>query len=159
MPGLINTHAHTPMVYFRGLVEDVTVEEWFNDYIWPMESNLTEEDVYWGMLLGLAEMIECGVTTVADHYFYMDQEAQAVKETGTRANLAWAVFGHQGEAGLNRTVEFIRKWNGGADGRIITWLGPHAPYTTTPDFLRMVAKKPANWELAFTSTSPKQATR
>jgi 5-methylthioadenosine/S-adenosylhomocysteine deaminase len=141
MPGLINTHAHTPMVYFRGLVEDVTVEEWFNDYIWPMESNLTGEDVYWGMLLGLAEMIECGVTTVADHYFYMDQEAQAVRETGTRANLAWAVFGHQGEEGLNRTVEFIRKWHGGADGRIITWLGPHAPYTTTPDFLRLVAQK------------------
>lgn len=141
MPGLINTHAHTPMVYFRGLVEDVTVEEWFNDYIWPMESNLTEEDVYWGMLLGLAEMIECGVTTVADHYFYMDQEAQAVMETGTRANLAWAVFGHQGEAGLNRTVEFIKKWHGGADGRILAWLGPHAPYTTTPDFLRLVADR------------------
>ncbi len=139
MPGLINTHAHTPMVYFRGLVEDVTVEEWFNDYIWPMESNLTEEDVYWGMLLGLAEMIECGVTTVADHYFYMDEEARAVLESGTRANLAWAVFGHQGEAGLNRTVEFIKKWHGGADGRILAWLGPHAPYTTTPDFLRLVA--------------------
>jgi 5-methylthioadenosine/S-adenosylhomocysteine deaminase len=141
MPGLINTHAHTPMVYFRGLVEDVTVEEWFNDYIWPMESNLTEEDVYWGMLLGLAEMIECGVTTVADHYFFMDEEARAVKESGTRANLAWAVFGHQGEEGLNRTVDFIKKWHGGADGRIITWLGPHAPYTTTPDFLRLVAQK------------------
>jgi len=141
MPGLINSHAHTPMVYFRGLVEDVTVEEWFNDYIWPMESNLTEEDVYWGMLLGIAEMIECGVTTVADHYFYMDQEAEAVKESGMRANLAWAVFGHQGQAGLDRTVEFIRKWNGSADGRILTWLGPHAPYTTTPDFLKLVVKK------------------
>jgi len=141
MPGLINTHAHTPMVYFRGLVEDVTVEEWFNDYIWPMESNLTEEDVYWGMLLGMAEMIESGVTTVADHYFYMDQEAEAVKESGMRANLAWAVFGHQGEKGLDRTVEFIRKWNDSANGRIITWLGPHAPYTTTPDFLKLVVVK------------------
>ena len=141
MPGLINSHAHTPMVYFRGLVEDVTVEEWFNDYIWPMESNLTEEDVYWGMLLGIAEMIECGVTTVADHYFYMDQEAEAVKESGMRANLAWAVFGHQGEKGLDRTVEFIRKWNNSFDGRILTWLGPHAPYTTTPDFLKLVVKK------------------
>ena len=141
MPGLINSHAHTPMVYFRGLVEDVTVEEWFNDYIWPMESNLTEEDVYWGMMLGMAEMIEGGVTTVADHYFYMDQEAEAVKESGMRANLAWAVFGHQGQAGLDRTVKFIRKWNGSADGRILTWLGPHAPYTTTPEFLKLVVKK------------------
>jgi 5-methylthioadenosine/S-adenosylhomocysteine deaminase len=141
MPGLINSHAHTPMVYFRGLVEDVTVEEWFNDYIWPMESNLTEEDVYWGMMLGMAEMIEGGVTTVADHYFFMDQEAEAVKESGMRANLAWAVFGHQGQAGIDRTVKFIRKWNGSADGRILTWLGPHAPYTTTPEFLKLVVIK------------------
>ncbi len=141
MPGLINSHAHTPMVYFRGLVEDVTVEEWFNDYIWPMESNLTEEDVYWGMMLGMAEMIEAGVTTVADHYFFMDQEAEAVKDSGMRAILAWAVFGHQGQVGIDRTVEFIRKWNGSADGRILTWLGPHAPYTTTPEFLKLVVIK------------------
>ncbi len=69
MPGLINTHAHVPMVLFRGLAEDIPLEQWFNHYIWPLESNLTPEDVYWGMLLGLSEMIEAGVTSVADHYF------------------------------------------------------------------------------------------
>ena len=58
MPGLINTHAHVPMVIFRGLAEDVSIERWFNEFMWPLESNLTEEDVYWGMLLGLVEMIE-----------------------------------------------------------------------------------------------------
>ena len=70
IPGLINNHAHVPMVLLRNLAEDVTTESWFNDYIWPMESNLTQEDVYWGALLGMAEMIENGVTCVADHYFY-----------------------------------------------------------------------------------------
>jgi 5-methylthioadenosine/S-adenosylhomocysteine deaminase len=69
MPGLINTHSHVPMVIFRGLAEDVSLETWFNEYMWPLESNLQEEDVYWGMLLGLAEMIEAGITSVADHYF------------------------------------------------------------------------------------------
>ncbi len=53
MPGLINTHAHVPMVLFRGLAEDVPIERWFNEFIWPLESNLTETDVYWGALLGL----------------------------------------------------------------------------------------------------------
>ena len=48
MPGLINTHAHVPMVIFRGLAEDVSLERWFNEYMWPLESNLQEEDVYWG---------------------------------------------------------------------------------------------------------------
>ncbi|WP_299027576.1 amidohydrolase [uncultured Thermanaerothrix sp.] len=139
IPGLINTHAHVPMVLFRGLAEDVTIEAWFNDYIFPLESNLTSEDVYWGTLLGLAEMIEAGVTYVADHYFFMDEVAQAVSEAGLRANLVWAVFGHEGESKLARTVQFIQRWQGAAEGRITTWLGPHAPYTTTPDFLRLCA--------------------
>lgn len=141
VPGFINTHAHVPMVLFRNLAEDVTVSEWFNDYIWPMESNLTEEDVYWGAQLGLAEMIENGITCVADHYFFMDEVAKAVQAAGTRANLAWAVFAHQGEEMLDKTIDFTKRWQGKADGRITTWLGPHAPYTTNPDFLKLCAEK------------------
>lgn len=143
IPGLINTHAHVPMVLFRGLVEDVSVESWFNDYVWPLESNLTAEDVYWGALLGMAEMIESGVTCVADHYFFMDEVARAAVESGMRAHLAWAVFEHQGEAQLERTAAFIREWQGAADGRIVTWMGPHSPYTCGPDFLRLCARRAA----------------
>jgi 5-methylthioadenosine/S-adenosylhomocysteine deaminase len=139
IPGLMNTHAHVPMVLFRGMVEDVSVQSWFNDYVFPLESNLTPEDVYWGALLGMAEMIENGVTSVADHYFYMDEVAKAAQTAGMRANLVWAVFGHQGEAQLDETCRFIERWQGKADGRITTWLGPHAPYTTGPDFLRLSA--------------------
>lgn len=141
IPGLINTHAHVPMVLFRGLVEDVPISAWFNDYIWPLESNLTAEDVYWGALLGLAEMIEVGVTHVADHYFYMDQVAEAVEQCGMRANLVWAVFGHEGEAKLDQTCQFIERWQGAAGGRITTWLGPHAPYSTGAEFLRLSADR------------------
>ena len=141
IPGLINTHAHVPMVLFRGLAEDVPIAAWFNDFIWPLESNLTPEDVYWGALLGLAEMIEAGVTCVADHYFYMDQVAQAVEESGMRANLAWAVFGHEGESKLDETCEFVQRWQGKADQRITTWLAPHSPYTTSAEFLRLSANR------------------
>jgi 5-methylthioadenosine/S-adenosylhomocysteine deaminase len=141
MPGLINTHSHVPMVIFRGLAEDVPLEKWFNEYMWPLESNLQEEDVYWGMLLGLAEMIEAGVTSVADHYFYMDQAARAVEQAGTRAALGWAVFGDQGEAMLERTAQFVERWQGAAGGRITTWLAPHAPYTCDDDFLRAAARR------------------
>ena len=144
IPGLINTHAHVPMVLMRNLAEDVTIESWFNDYIWPMESNLTAEDVYWGALLGIAEMIENGVTCVADHYFYMDEVAKAVEQSGMRANLVWAVFGHEGEKKLDETEAFIGRWQGGADGRITTWFGPHSPYTCDPDYLALVAKRAKN---------------
>jgi 5-methylthioadenosine/S-adenosylhomocysteine deaminase len=140
IPGLMNTHAHVPMVLFRGMVEDVTVASWFNDYIWPLETNLTPEDVYWGALLGMAEMIDNGVTCVADHYFYMDEVAQAVQQSGMRATLCWAVFAHEGQAKLERTCEFVQRWQGKADGRITAWLGPHAPYTTTPEFLKLSAQ-------------------
>ncbi len=139
IPGLMNTHAHVPMVLFRGMVEDVTVASWFNDHIWPLETNLTPEDVYWGALLGMAEMIDNGVTSVADHYFDMDQVAMAVESSGMRANLCWAVFAHEGIEKLDRTCEFVERWQGKADGRITTWLGPHSPYTTNPEFLKQSA--------------------
>ena len=131
------------MVLFRGLVEDVSIESWFNDFIWPLEANLTPEDVYWGAMLGLAEMIEAGITSVADHYFFMDEVAQAVEMSGMRANLAWAVFAHQGITKLDETCDFIERWQGKADGRITTWLGPHAPYTTNPDYLKITAERAA----------------
>jgi 5-methylthioadenosine/S-adenosylhomocysteine deaminase len=141
MPGLINTHAHVPMGIFRGLGEDVTIEKWFNEYMWPLESNLQPEDVYWGMLLGIAEMIRGGVTSVADHYFYTDEAARAVERAGTRALLGWVMFASNGLGMVEQTGDFVRQWQGAADGRIRTLMAPHAPYTCDDDFLRATVKK------------------
>lgn len=143
MPGMINAHCHSPMVLFRGLAEDVTIERWFNEYIWPVESNLTAEDVYWGALLGIAEMIEAGVTSVADHYFFMESVARAVQKSGIRANLVTALFGNTAEDlhKLDQASHFVEHWQGAADGRITTWLGPHAPYTCSDSFLQSVAAR------------------
>lgn len=141
MPGLINCHAHVPMVIFRGLAEDVSIERWFNDYMWPLESNLQTDDVYWGMQLGLAEMIRAGVTSVADHYFFMDEAARAVDQAGTRALLGWAIFGSGGQAALERSTKFITDWQGAGDGRIRTLMAPHAPYTCDDDYLRACLKE------------------
>ena len=146
-PGLINTHAHVAMGLFRGLAEDVDIATWFNDYIWPLESNLTAEDVFWGTQLGLAEMIRAGVTSVADHYFHMDRVADAVEQAGTRAALGWAVFGSQGAAGVERTASFAAEYRGAAAGRITTWLAPHAPYTCDDGFLAACAREAAELDL------------
>ena len=140
MPGLINTHCHAAMTFLRGAAEDVSVAHWFNDYIWPMEVNVGERDVYLGTLVAAAEMIECGVTTFADHYFFMEQAAQAVIDTGMRANLGSAFFSSQGpEGGLGQSVAFAERWHGKAEGRITTSLAPHAPYTVSDDDLRGAA--------------------
>lgn len=138
-PGLINCHAHVPMVLWRGLAEDASVERWFNDLMWPLENNLQPEDVYWGMLLGLIEQIESGVTSVADHYFHMTYAAQAVEKIGARALLGYAMFGSQGLGMVEETARFAAEYNGSANGRIRTIMAPHAPYTCDDDFLRASA--------------------
>ncbi|MEO0562249.1 MAG: amidohydrolase family protein, partial [Chloroflexota bacterium] len=140
MPGLINCHAHVPMVLWRGLAEDASIDRWFNDLMWPLEHNLEPEDVYWGMLLGLIEQIEAGVTSVADHYFHVEHAVQAVTEAGTRALLGYAMFGSQGMAKIEETASFVENYRGAADGRIRTIMAPHAPYTCEPDFLRATAE-------------------
>ncbi|MET7293924.1 amidohydrolase [Streptomyces griseoloalbus] len=129
LPGLINCHTHAPMVALRGLAEDLPTEEWFNDVVWPVESNLTERDVELGARLACAEMIRGGVTCFADHYFAMDTVAAVVAECGMRALLGEAYFSSQGPRGRERSLEFALRHRGSADGRITTALAPHAPYT------------------------------
>ncbi|MER5541844.1 amidohydrolase [Streptomyces sp. NPDC002589] len=139
MPGLINCHTHAPMAVLRGLAEDLPIEEWFNDVVWPVESNLTADDVEWGARLACAEMIRGGVTCFADHYFHMDKVA-VVAESGLRAHLGEAYFSSQGPEGLERSAEFALRHRGGADGRITTALAPHAPYTVTDPDLAATAE-------------------
>jgi len=129
MPGLINCHTHSPMVTLRGVAEDVLTDEWFNDFVWPIESNLTGDDVELGARLAIAEMLRGGVTTFADHYFLMDRIAAVVAETGIRAQLGEAFFSSQGPEGREKSLQFALEHRGRAGGRITTALAPHAPYT------------------------------
>ncbi len=129
MPGLINCHTHAPMVALRGIAEDLPTEEWFNDVVWPIESNLTAVDVELGARLACAEMIRGGVTCFADHYFSMDTVAAVVEQCGIRAHLGEAFFSSQGPQGREKSLEFALRHRGGAGGRITTALAPHAPYT------------------------------
>ncbi|OLZ68098.1 hydrolase [Streptomyces sp. IMTB 2501] len=140
VPGLINCHTHASMTVLRGLAEDLPIEEWFNDVVWPVESNLTAGDVELGARLACAEMIRGGVTCFADHYFHMDEVAVVVAECGLRAHLGEAYFSSQGPEGRERSAEFALRHRGGADGRITTALAPHAPYTVTDADLAATAE-------------------
>ncbi|MEG8280838.1 amidohydrolase [Streptomyces sp. AHA2] len=140
LPGLINCHTHAPMVALRGLAEDLPTEEWFNDVVWPVESNLTDRDVELGARLACAEMIRAGVTCFADHYFAMDAVARVVTECGLRALLGEAFFSSQGPEGRERSLRFALGHRGSADGRITTALAPHAPYTVDDADLAATAR-------------------
>ncbi len=140
LPGLVNCHTHAAMTLFRSYADDLPLMEWLSKKIWPLEAHLKAEDVYWATMLSILEMIKSGTTTFADMYFFMDQVAQAAADSGIRACLArgLAGSGNSAEVGLQESEELVKQWQGGADGRITCMLGPHAPYTCPPEYLKRV---------------------
>lgn len=139
MPGLVNAHGHAAMSLFRGYADDLPLMEWLEQKIWPAEANLNEDDVYWGTMLSITEMLKGGTTTFSDMYFFMDRVAEAVAESGIRAVLARGLIGKEdSNEALADSERFISKWHGHAGGRIHTHLGPHAPYTCPPSFLHQI---------------------
>ncbi len=130
------------MSLFRHYADDLPFWTWLNDRIIPLEEHLTREDVYGGAMLSIAEMIRSGITSFADMYFFMDDIARAVAETGIRANLSRGlVFNSDLDLKkLDSSVELFHKWNNRGNGRIKIDFGPHAPYTCAPQYLEKVAK-------------------
>ncbi len=142
MPGFFNAHTHSPMVLLRGYANDLPLDRWLNERIFPAESALTAEDVYWGASLAAVEMIRSGTVGFADHYFYMHEVARIVVESGLRANLAWCMFGAAGGevgADLSGIARFVQEWQGAANGRILAMFGPHSPMTCDRQFLARTA--------------------
>lgn len=139
MPGFVNTHGHAGMSLLRGLKDDVNLQTWLQEYMWPTEARFTASDVRAGAELAIAEMLKSGTTTFMDMYDYMDQVAEAVEETGMRACLTRGVIGlcseEEQRAKLDEAIRFAKSRHGAADGRITTAIAPHAPYTCPPDFL------------------------
>ncbi len=152
LPGFFNAHCHSPMTYERGWAEDLPFDRWLNEKIWVAEAALTPEDVYWGAALAACEMIRSGAAGFNDHYFYMDQVAQVVAESGLKAGLTWCVFGigdeHEVGANLQGTLDFIDRWQSQAGGRLRLMLGPHSPYLCPPEFLGRVAEIASERNLA-----------
>ena len=142
LPGLVNTHTHAAMTLFRSYADDMLLMDWLKTKIWPAEERLTGEDVYWGTLAAIAEMIKSGTTCFADMYFFMDDVAKAVTESGMRAVLARGMAGvaPTGQKALAESEVFFQTWHKAADGRITVMLGPHAPYTCPPDYLKQVVQ-------------------
>ena len=138
-PGLANLHTHTAMNIFKGIAEDVTADSWFNEMIWPYESKMTDEDIYVGTLMGIAEMINNGVTVFADHYFGEEQVLKAVKETGIRGDLAPTLFGMTPDfhERLAQVKAFIQEHRNDSD-RISFHMGPHANYTCPSPTLKEI---------------------
>jgi len=149
-PGLINTHTHASMTVFRGLGDDVP--DRLRRFIFPLEKNLIDRElVYWGALHGFVEMIEGGVTTAVDMYYFEDEVARAAKLVGIRGVLGQSILNcptpdtPEPYGGLAYAKKFAADWAN--DPLITPALAPHAPYSLDAEHLRLVAKASAELNL------------
>lgn len=144
MPGLVNTHGHAAMSLLRGYGDDLALQVWLEEKMWPMEGKFTSQDVKWGTRLSILEMIKGGTTTFVDMYDHMNEVALAVEESGMRGVLTRGVIGlcppDVQTAKLIEATEFAKNWHGKADGRITTMMSPHAPYTCPPDYIERIVQ-------------------
>ena len=141
-PGMVNTHTHIAMGLLRNYADDLELMDWLQTAIWPAEAKLNDHLAYWGTQLGIAEMFRSGTTCFSDMYFFMDQTAEAVKETGIRAVLSRGMAGvaPTADQALVESKELFLNYHGYNQHQIKVMLGPHAPYTCPDDYIEKVVK-------------------
>jgi 5-methylthioadenosine/S-adenosylhomocysteine deaminase len=141
LPGLINCHTHGAMSCFRGMADDLTLNEWLNQYIFPAEAQfVTKEMVYFGTLLSCIEMVRSGTTTFCDGYFFESEAAQAAKDVGMRGIMGEGVLDvptpdvKNSLDNIRNAQRFIEKWLG--DDLIIPSLFCHSIYACSSNTLK-----------------------
>jgi len=141
IPGLINSHTHAAMTLFRGIADDLPLNKWLTEHIFPRESRLTREHIEIGTMLACAEMIQGGTTGFVDMYFFEDVIADVVESAGMRAWLGEGILNFPtpafptGHEALKETMRLMDKWKGHNTINII--VAPHTPYTCSEELLRL----------------------
>jgi len=169
-PGLINTHTHAAMSLFRGIADDLKLQDWLEKFIFPAEAKNVDRDfVRWGTRLGLLEMALSGTTTFADMYYFEETVAEETKKSGMRGVLGQTVIGFPApdyktpEAALVGAEKFIQAY--ADDPLIVPAVAPHAIYTTSDETLQAARTladkygKPLIIHLAETKTEFDEAMR
>lgn len=145
MPGFYNTHCHVPMTLTRGLGEGLPLHEWLTKKMFPFEGNMTEEDCYYGTLLGAMELVASGCVSVSDMYFHIQDIARALYDAGMKANISHGISSFdpnerpESIKGWKNTVSLMNEYREKKDGRIRVDMGLHAEYTSTENLVRAVS--------------------
>ena len=144
LPGLVNTHTHAAMTLLRGYADDMVLQDWLSQKIWPLEAHLTGEDVYWATRLACIEMIRSGTTAFNDMYFFMENTARAVEESGIRAVLSYGFIdlfdAEKREREIKATENLAAHVRSLNNPRIKSAVGPHAIYTVSKEGLEWCAE-------------------
>jgi len=141
LPGLINAHTHVAMAKFRGLGEDVPIETWLNEVIWPAELEWTPDEIRKWALIGMAEALANGSTTINDHYFFADEIARTAEELGIRAFVGQTMMDLVDFpiAAPEDGFRFFRRWEGKSE-LVTPTLAPHATNTVSLELMREVGE-------------------
>lgn len=142
IPGLINSHSHIAMTMLRGYADDMFLQEWLEKWIWPVESVMTDKDVELGALVGAAESLLGGVTSVCSlYYYYPDHnEASAALKAKLRLIFGVAMFSWDEDKSIKNVEDALKKWHGAGNGLIRVSLSPHATYTVSPKLWKEVER-------------------
>lgn len=141
MPGLINAHTHLGMSIFRATNDSLTLQEWLENKIWPIENNMTDEDIYHASLLSCLEMIKTGTTCANDMYFGWKGTMKALKQTKMRSVMSRCLIGDTNEEGLEKIKDFKELLNTHQNDDLITFsVTPHSMYTCTKQYLQECQK-------------------
>ena len=141
IPGLINAHTHTYMSMMRNVADDLSFTDWLFGTIEPIEDRMEPEDAYWASLLGQIEMIKSGTTCFNDQQMHIGQTTRAVVESGMRSIICRGLVGGERDLDERRIREALRERDAFAGCDRLTFrLGPHAPYSCGPGYLRGVAE-------------------
>ena len=141
MPGLVNAHTHTPMVFLRSIGAGLALQEWLNNCIFPTEAKLTPDIVRVSSYYAILELLASGVTSFTDMYFFPEGTAQAIIDSGIKANINKYIqcFDENEkieDSQIGASVEFFKKYNNLADGRLKVDFSMHAEYTNKPHIVK-----------------------
>ena len=139
LPALYNTHNHAAMTLLRGYADDMPLEQWLQDYVWPFEDKLGPEDIRRGSDIAVKEMISSGSVFFSDMYFDIEETIKAVDESGMRAAIGITVMENHSKSVEEQKMQFVRDWKDPSGGRIQLVMAPHSVYTVGTDKLRRSA--------------------
>lgn len=145
MSGFVNTHAHSPMTLMRGYGENLALQDWLNQKIFPFEDKLTGDAVYWGTLLAMAESIRFGIVSTTDMYYFSEDMIRAIDESGAKNNISRSItcFDDSDLWSLQSAKEMksiYETYHNAAGGRIKVDMSIHAEYTSTPKIVQQLAE-------------------
>lgn len=135
LPPFYNTHTHAAMSLLRGYADDMPLQKWLQDYIWPYENKMTAQDIREGSRLAVREMIRTGTVFFSDMYFEIDQTIAVVQEFGIRAAIGVTFVDSHSKSQQADKLDLLRNWVDPSGGLITLTVAPHAIYTVSPDLL------------------------